>query len=339
MTFRLFLATAASLALTLPAAPAQADLSVAEQSELSRLGQSFLEQATEPGAGERLARMRALIAAGRAGHSGTLSLGAFPGALAPLAGPVAISERADYALVCDTEVEIGQAQTGPTRTRERLELRHVTPEIIAFSLSTSGAATHLRLDGRSNGAQTALARWRYSGPEGRMDVVPIGRGVLYRDDISRAVLAPQQPHRQVIDDTLLAVVSGNPTWFMPATRVALGQPWLGVEADDAGFPQVMALLEPFIGAGAAFTDIDIVSAVSGQHRMNKRDGLVVEYVGQLAFDLPDTVAPSQNLRFALLGHEVYDVETLARMESRFDIVLLADGAETRLAQSRDCVFN
>ncbi|WP_370207091.1 hypothetical protein [Pararhodobacter marinus] len=340
MTLRLFAATALPLMLELAPAPARADLTVAEQTELARLGQSFLDQATEPGAAERLARMRALIDEGRDGTGGTLSLGAFPGALAPLTGPVTVNEGGDYALVCETVVDIGPPSSAPIRTRERVELHRLTPEVIDFSVSTSGAATHLRLDGRSNGAQSALARWRYSGPEGRMDVVPIGRGVLYRDDISRAVLSPQQPHRQVIDDTLLAVVAGNPTWFLQKTRVTLGQPWLGVETGDTALPQVTALIEPFTGSGTAFSDIDIVSAVSGQYRVNKRDGLVVEYVGQLAFDRPqEGLAEAETVRFALSGHEVYDRETLARMEAHFDIRLLATGAETRLAQRRDCVFN
>ncbi|WP_068297500.1 hypothetical protein [Pararhodobacter sp. CCB-MM2] len=328
-----FLAALLSSTLSWAALPAQAQLTPETESELRTLGRAFLATPGE----DSLTRIRDLARAGRDGTaSGTLSLGVFDGALTPLEGIVPVAGREDYALACRTRITSDFPREDVTHSRDRIELRHQPGGAVDFHVTTDRAATRLAVLGRSDGQAAALGRWIYTGPEGSMDVRPIGTTPLYRDDVTRAVLTPEAPNRRLIDELLAAMVAGNPAWFLNEGDVRLGQSWLGNDAEDGALPRILALAGPLLGAGAGFDDLEIVSAVSGRHRAMKRDGVVVEYAGRMGFTLP---ASDLSLTLALTGYEVYDIATLARLDSRFAMSVTGQGVDRHVEQVQRCAMN
>lgn len=323
----------AALALAALASPALADLTLAQEDELRGLGQSFLSAP----AADAMSRLRSLAGEGRTGTaSGTLSLGTFDRPLEPLAGAVTIATAPEYALACRTEITTDFAGQEVTRSRDRIEMRRGGDGGVAFRMTTDRAASRLAVVAQASAAGTRLARWLYSGPEGSMDVRPIGTTALYRDAVSREVLTPEAPDRRLIDQLLGAVVAGNPAWFIGPAEVRLGQPWLGSDSDEGALPRILALAGPLLGDGAGFDALDIVSTVSGRFRSVKRDGVVVEYAGRMGLAVPGATGP---LGLSLTGYEVYDIETLARLESRFDLTVSGDGVNHRVEQTQLCAMN
>lgn len=304
-----------------------AQVSAADVAQLRVLADGFHDDSSDA----RIAALAGILGRARGGSpGGTLPLGFYPGTLLPITAPVPLSAAPAVSARCRTTYQSSVPGGTPPEGDDRVELRRRSDGWVDVVFDGRDVQGRLRLELRSDGREHALTRVLIDDDLGTLDLSPVAGGL--RDKGTGQIIADSSQDYRDFMTVVEAVVRNNPSWFIDNGQVVLGQTWIGSDEPDEALRSAAAILGAMTGGASTMGDFAYAGGATGLTDEGGQQGLVFEFVARAPLMLPGR--PPVDM--ALSGYEVYDLASLFRVTSTYQLDMVLGGRAISVEQRQAC---